>query len=83
MLFEKKQMDKEYQKPMARFARSMENLGHSVSNVFGMMGALLQTPQPSYWQPQLSQQYMAQQGDRVLPCGSNDFGDDDYKYASL
>ena len=83
MLSEMKQMDKEYQQTMSRFASAMENLSHSVSNAFGMMGALLQTPQPSYWQPQMSQQYMAQQGDRVLPCRSNDFGDDNYKYASL
>ena len=76
-------MDKDYQKTIARFARSMENLSHSVSYAFGMMGALLQTPQPSYWQPQMSQQYMAQQGDSVLTCGSNDFGDNHYKYASL
>ena len=75
MVSEMKQMDKEYQKTMARFASAMENLSHSVSSAFGMMGTLLQRSQPRYWQPQMPQ-YMAQQqplqGDRVLPGRSND-----------
>lgn len=89
MVSEMKQMDKEYQKTMARFASAMENLSHSVSSAFGMMGTLLQRSQPSYWQPQMPQ-YMAQQqplqGDRVLPGRSNDLhyvDEDDYQYASL
>ena len=84
-----KQMDKEYQQTMARFASAMENLSHSVSSAFSMMGTLLQRSQPSYWQPQIPQ-YMAQQqplqGDGVLPGRSNDLHyveDNDYQYASL
>ena len=53
MVSEMKQMDKEYQQTMARFASAMENLNHSVSSAFGMMGTLLQRSQPSYWQPQM------------------------------
>ena len=89
MVSEMKQMDKEYQKTMARFASAMENLSHSVSSAFGMMGTLLQRSQPSYWQPQMPQ-YMAQQQplqrDRLLPGRSNDLhyvDEDDYQYASL
>ena len=89
MVSEMKQMDKEFQQTMARFASAMENLSHSVSSAFGMMGTLLQRSQPSYWQPQMPQ-YMAQQqpfqGNRVLPGRSNDLHyveDDDYQYASL
>ena len=60
MVSEMKQMDKEYQQTMARFASGMENLIHSVSRAFGMTGTLLQRSQPSYEQPQMPQ-YMAQQ----------------------
>ena len=89
MVSEMKQMDKEYQQTMARFAIAIEDLSHSVSSAFGKMGTLLQRSQPSYWQPQMPQ-YMAPQqplqGDRVLPGWSNDLHfvkDDDYQYASL
>ena len=89
MVSEMKQMDKEYQQTMARFASAMENQSHLVSSAFAMMGTLLQRSQPSYWQPQMPQ-YMAQQqplqGDRVLPGRSIDLHyveDDDYQYASL
>ena len=85
MVSEIKQMDKEYQQTMARFASAMENLSRSVSSAFGMMRTRLQRSQPSYWQPQMPQ-YMAQQqslqGDMVLPGKSNDLhyvDEDDYK----
>ena len=50
MLSEIRQADKEYQQTMAKFATTMENLSHSVSNAFGMMSALLTRPGPSYLQ---------------------------------
>ena len=88
MVSEVKQIDVEYQQTMARFASAMENLSHSVSSAFVMMGILLQRSQTRYWQLQMPQ-YMAQhqplQGDRVLPGRSNDLyyvEDDDYKYVS-
>ena len=59
MLSEIKLMDKEYQQTMARFASALENLSHSVSRTFGMMGTFLQRTQPSYCQPQMSH-YVAQ-----------------------
>ena len=89
MVSEMKQMDKEYQQTMVRFASAMENLSHSVSSAFGMMGTLLQRSQPSYWQPQMPQcmaQQQPLQGDRILPSRNNDLHyveGDDYQYASL
>ena len=60
MVSEMKQVDKEFQQTIARFTSAMENLSHSVSSAFAMMGTLLQRSQPTYWQPQMPQ-YMAQQ----------------------
>ena len=50
MLSEIRQADKEHQQTMVKFAATMENLSHSVSNAFGMMSALLTRPGPSYLQ---------------------------------
>ena len=50
MLSEITQADKEYQQTMVKFATTMENLSHSVSNAFGMMSVLLTRPGPSYLQ---------------------------------
>ena len=50
MLSEIRQADREYPQTMVKFATTMENLSHSVSNAFGMMSALLTRPGPSYLQ---------------------------------
>ena len=62
MVSEMKQMDKGYQQTVARFASAMENLSHSVSSAFSLMGTLLHRSQQSYCQPQIPQYInMAQQ----------------------